>query len=108
MWLHLISSLDTEDINTIVDIFLPAIVRELSTGEGPSSIVKQLAGRLGKKLRRKIGDIEYSKMAAEAQTRLNVRRAERKKVGHFIYTLFFCSFTLYPAHSREGGVYLLT
>lgn len=87
MWLHLISSLETKDLNTVIDIFMPAIVRELSIGEGSSSPVKQLAGRLGKKLRRKVGDIEYSKMAAEAQTRLNVRRAERKKVIIFIYLI---------------------
>ncbi|XP_034830550.1 small subunit processome component 20 homolog [Maniola hyperantus] len=80
MWLHVISSLDTTDINRIVDVILPAIVRELSTGDGPSSAAKQLAGRLGKKLRRKIGEIEYGKMAAEVQTKLNIKRAERKKM----------------------------
>ncbi|XP_026487160.2 small subunit processome component 20 homolog [Vanessa tameamea] len=81
MWLHVISSLSPEEILTIIDVFLPPIVRELSTGEGMAATpAKQLAGRLGKKLRRKIGDIEYSKMAAEAQTRLNIKRAERKKL----------------------------
>ncbi|CAH2234809.1 jg13226 [Pararge aegeria aegeria] len=80
MWMHFISSMETDEINTIIDVILPVIVRELSTGDGPSSIAKQLAGRLGKKLRRKVGEIEYSKMAAEVQTRLNVRRAERKKI----------------------------
>lgn len=83
MWLHLVSSLETTDINSIVDVLLPPLVRELSTGDAmaPASPVKQLATRLGKKLRRKIGDIEYSKLLAEAQTRLNIRRAERKKVS---------------------------
>ncbi|XP_045535556.1 small subunit processome component 20 homolog [Papilio machaon] len=82
MWLHVISFLETDDINSIIDVILPPIVRELSTGDAstPATVAKQLAGRLGKKLRRKIGDIEYSKLVAEAQTRLNIRRAERKKV----------------------------
>ncbi|KAJ2937884.1 hypothetical protein O0L34_g18707 [Tuta absoluta] len=82
MWQHVISSLETEDISKIIDVILPPIVRELSTGDplAPASPVKQLANRLGKKLRRKIGDIEYSKLVAEAQTKLNVKRAERKKV----------------------------
>ncbi|CAG9093810.1 unnamed protein product [Plutella xylostella] len=81
-WMHLISSLENEDLNRVVDLMISPLVRELSTGDpmAPASLVRQLAGRLGKKLRRKIGDIEYSKLAAEAQTRLNVRRAERKKV----------------------------
>ncbi|OWR44952.1 hypothetical protein KGM_210874 [Danaus plexippus plexippus] len=78
MWLHIISSLETEDLLRLVDVILPPIVRELSLEQ--TSAVKQLAGRLGKKLRRKIGDIEYSKMAANVQTKLNMRRAERKKV----------------------------
>lgn len=82
-WMHLISSLENEDLNRVVDLMISPLVRELSTGDpmAPASLVRQLAGRLGKKLRRKIGDIEYSKLAAEAQTRLNVRRAERKKVN---------------------------
>ncbi|XP_049868874.1 small subunit processome component 20 homolog [Pectinophora gossypiella] len=82
MWQHVISSLSDEDLHKIVDVLLPPIVRELSTGDAmaPASAVRQLANRLGKKLRRKIGDIEYGKMVADAQTRLNIRRAERKKV----------------------------
>ncbi|CAK1596413.1 unnamed protein product [Parnassius mnemosyne] len=82
MWLHVISFLEQEDLNRVIDVILPPIVRELSTGDAstPATIAKQLAGRLGKKLRRKIGDIEYSKLVAEAQTRLNMRRAERKKI----------------------------
>ncbi|XP_068632256.1 small subunit processome component 20 homolog [Battus philenor] len=82
MWLHVISFMEPESLNKIMDVILPPIVRELSTGDAttPASLAKQLAGRLGKKLRRKIGDIEYSKLVAEAQTRLNKRRAERKKI----------------------------
>ncbi|XP_072931772.1 small subunit processome component 20 homolog [Epargyreus clarus] len=82
IWLHVISSFELEDLNKVVDVILPLIVRELSTGDAmaPASPVKQLAGRLGKKLRRKIGDIEYSKMAAEVQAKLNIKRAERKKI----------------------------
>ncbi|XP_041978665.1 small subunit processome component 20 homolog [Aricia agestis] len=80
MWQHVISSFETADIQRVVDVILPPIVRELSTGEGAASPAKQLAGRLGKKLRRKLGDIEFSKMAADVQTKLNIRRAERKKV----------------------------
>lgn len=82
MWLHVISFLEADDVNNVIDVILPPIVRELSTGDAatPATVAKQLAGRLGKKLRRKIGDIEYSKLVADAQTRLNVRRAERKKV----------------------------
>ncbi|XP_063380914.1 small subunit processome component 20 homolog isoform X2 [Cydia fagiglandana] len=83
MLLHLISSFETSDIlHSIVDILLPPLVREMSTGDpmAPASPVKQLATRVGKKLRRRIGDIEYGKLLAEAQTRLNIRRAERKKV----------------------------
>ncbi|CAB3248283.1 unnamed protein product [Arctia plantaginis] len=82
MWTHVISSLESEEINKIIDVILPPIVRELSTGDAasPASVAKQLAGRLGKKLRRKIGDIEYSKLVAEAQTKLNIKRAQRKKL----------------------------
>ncbi|XP_023944634.2 small subunit processome component 20 homolog [Bicyclus anynana] len=80
MWMHIISSLESDEVNTIIDVVLPPIVRELSTGDGPSSVAKQLARKVGKKLRRKVGEIEYSKMAAEVQSRLNVRRAERKKI----------------------------
>ncbi|PZC82298.1 hypothetical protein B5X24_HaOG210854 [Helicoverpa armigera] len=82
MWTHVISSLENEDVNKIVDVILPPIVRELSTGDAatPATVAKQLAGRLGKKLRRKIGDIEYSKLVAEAQMKLNIKRAERKKL----------------------------
>lgn len=82
MWLHLISALEASDVHNIVSVILPPLVRELSTGDSlaPASPARQLAGRLGKKLRRKIGDIEFSKLAAEAQTRLNIKRAERKKV----------------------------
>ncbi|CAG4990641.1 unnamed protein product [Colias eurytheme] len=82
MWIHFISTLEPEDINRIIDVMLPPVVRELSTGDAmsPSSVAKQLAGRIGKKLRRKIGDIEYSKLAAEVQTKLNIKRAERKKI----------------------------
>ncbi|XP_013199858.2 small subunit processome component 20 homolog [Amyelois transitella] len=82
MWMHLISSLETEVLHKIIDVILPPLVRELSTGDplSPASVAKQLASRLGKKLRRKIGDLEYSKMVADVQTRLNIRRAERKKL----------------------------
>ncbi|CAG9786029.1 unnamed protein product [Diatraea saccharalis] len=81
-WMHVISSLEQEDLYKVIDVILPPIVRELSVGDvgAPASPVKQLAGRLGKKLRRKIGDIEYSKLVAEVQTKLNVKRAERKKI----------------------------
>lgn len=81
MWIHLINLFEVEDMMKVVDIILAPVVRELSTGDAmaPASPAKQLAGRIGKKLRRKLGDIEYSKLAAVAQTRLNVRRAERKK-----------------------------
>ena len=83
MWTHVISLLEDDDVNKIVDVILPPIVRELSTGDAatPATAAKQLAGRLGKKLRRKIGEIEYSKLVAEAQMKLNIKRAERKKVG---------------------------
>ncbi|XP_050560675.1 small subunit processome component 20 homolog [Spodoptera frugiperda] len=82
MWTHVISSLESEDVNKVIDVILPPIVRELSTGDAatPATIAKQLAGRLGKKLRRKIGEIEYSKLVAEAQMKLNIKRAERKKL----------------------------
>ncbi|CAH0579423.1 unnamed protein product [Chrysodeixis includens] len=82
MWTHVISALEGDEVNKIVDVILPPIVRELSTGDAasPASVAKQLANRLGKKLRRKIGDIEYSKLVAEAQTKLNIKRAERKKL----------------------------
>ncbi|XP_075973802.1 small subunit processome component 20 homolog [Anticarsia gemmatalis] len=82
MWTHVISSLEGDEVNRIIDVILPPIVRELSTGDAatPATVAKQLAGRLGKKLRRKIGDIEYSKLVAEAQTKLNIKRAERKKL----------------------------
>ncbi|XP_053608053.1 small subunit processome component 20 homolog [Plodia interpunctella] len=82
MWVHLISSMDTEDLNKIIDVILPPIVRELSTGDplAPASAARQLANRVGKKMRRKIGELEYSKMVADVQMKLNIRRAERKKV----------------------------
>ncbi|CAK1547347.1 unnamed protein product [Leptosia nina] len=82
MWLHFIGLLETEDLNKIIDVILPPIVREVSTGDSatPATIGKQLASRLGKKLRRKIGEIEYGKLAAEVQTKLNIKRAERKKI----------------------------
>ncbi|CAH2980138.1 unnamed protein product [Chilo suppressalis] len=80
--LHTISSFEQQDLNQVIDVILPPIVRELSVGDvgAPASPAKQLASRLGKKLRRKIGDIEYSKLVAEVQTKLNVKRAERKKI----------------------------
>ncbi|KAM3959212.1 small subunit processome component 20 homolog [Aphomia sociella] len=82
MWMHVISLLDNEELNKVVDVMLPPIVRELSTGDAaaPASLPKQLAGRLGKKLRRKIGDVEYGKMVADVQMKLNIKRAERKKL----------------------------
>ncbi|CAH1645371.1 unnamed protein product [Spodoptera littoralis] len=82
MWTHVISALESQDVNKVIDVILPPIVRELSTGDAttPATIAKQLAGRLGKKLRRKIGEIEYSKLVAEAQMKLNIKRAERKKL----------------------------
>ncbi|CAH3906554.1 unnamed protein product [Pieris brassicae] len=82
MWLHFIGLLESEDLNKVVDVILPPIVREVSTGDAatPASVAKQLAGRLGKKLRRKIGEIEYGKLAADVQTKLNIKRAERKKI----------------------------
>ncbi|XP_059048570.1 small subunit processome component 20 homolog [Achroia grisella] len=82
MWMHVIGILETEELNKVVSVLLPPIVRELSTGDAqaPASLPKQLAGRLGKKLRRKIGDIEYGKMVSEVQMKLNIKRAERKKI----------------------------
>ncbi|XP_026753920.2 small subunit processome component 20 homolog [Galleria mellonella] len=82
MWMHVISIFETQDLNKVVNVLLPPIVRELSTGDpmAPASLPKQLASRLGKKLRRKIGDVEYGKMVAEVQMKLNIKRAERKKI----------------------------
>ncbi|VVC88993.1 unnamed protein product [Leptidea sinapis] len=82
MWLHFLNLLENDDLNKVVDVILPPIVREVSTGDlgAPASAARQLAGRLGKKLRRKLGEIEYGKMAADVQTKLNVKRAERKKL----------------------------
>lgn len=91
-WMHLISWLDPEELSHLTGILIPPIVRELSAfgavegGAGPVGVAKQLASRLAKKLRRKLGDVEYARLAAEAQTALNVRRAERKKVSCFNLT----------------------
>ncbi|KAL4717980.1 hypothetical protein ACJJTC_013019 [Scirpophaga incertulas] len=80
-WLHIVSAFDPADINSVVDIMLPPVIRELSVGApgAPATAAQQLAARLAKKLRRRIGDIEYAKLAAATQTKLNIKRAERKK-----------------------------
>ncbi|XP_012551247.2 small subunit processome component 20 homolog isoform X1 [Bombyx mori] len=82
MWIRMVGGLEADDVTGVLDVLLPPLVRELSTGDAaaPASIPKQLARRLARKIRRKIGEIEYSKLAAEAQTRLNIKRAERKKL----------------------------
>ncbi|GBP37217.1 Small subunit processome component 20 homolog [Eumeta japonica] len=78
-WLRLITLLNNDDIKHLLDIMLPSIVRELSTTEAPL-IAKQLAAKIGKKLRIRLGEIEYGKLVAAAQTKLNVKRSERKKI----------------------------
>ncbi|KOB71417.1 Small subunit processome component 20-like protein [Operophtera brumata] len=72
----------SDEVLSIVDVVLPPLVRELSTGDPAAATpARQLAARLGKKLRRKIGDIEYSKLkAAKRKLQLKEKKKQSKKI----------------------------
>ncbi|XP_011180810.2 small subunit processome component 20 homolog [Zeugodacus cucurbitae] len=77
----LITLLSVETLETLAPPLLGALVREMSEeDQNVDSDLRQLALRVGSRLRKRIGSDLYDKLRTRTQTTLMRRRAERKKV----------------------------
>lgn len=70
-----------ETLELLGPSLLSALVREMSEeDQNIDADLRQLALRVGSRLRKRMGSDVYDKLRAAAQMRLMVRRAERKKL----------------------------
>ncbi|XP_018794678.1 PREDICTED: small subunit processome component 20 homolog [Bactrocera latifrons] len=77
----LITLLNVEAVERLAPPLLGALVREMSEeDQNVDSDLRQLALRVGSRLRKRIGSDLYDKLRTRTQTSLMRRRAERKKV----------------------------
>lgn len=77
----LITLLSIESLELLGPSLLSALVREMSEeDQNIDQELRQLALRVGSRLRKRLGSDVYDKLRAGAQMKLMVRRAERKKL----------------------------
>uniref|UniRef100_A0A1A9W7R9 Small subunit processome component 20 homolog n=1 Tax=Glossina brevipalpis TaxID=37001 RepID=A0A1A9W7R9_9MUSC len=77
----LITLLTTESIEMLAPALLSSLVREMSEDDqNVDADLRQLALHVGSRLRKRIGSELYDKLRSEAQMKLMIRRAERKKI----------------------------
>jgi len=75
-----IALLDIDTINKLAFNILSPLIREMNEDDqNIDSKLRQLALRVGSKLRKRIGSDIYDKIRTEVQTKLMIKRAERRK-----------------------------
>lgn len=81
-WIEGLTELLTETlINKLAPTLLTPIVREMSDEDkNIDSKLRQLALKVGNSIRNKIGQDVYNLLRSQLQTKLVIRRAERKKI----------------------------
>lgn len=77
----MVTLLKNEVVQKIAQSLLSPLVREMSEeDQNIDPQLKQLAIRVGTRVKRRIGEDEYNSLRSKIQTSLNMRRAERRKV----------------------------
>uniref|UniRef100_A0A0C9R5L4 UTP20 protein n=1 Tax=Fopius arisanus TaxID=64838 RepID=A0A0C9R5L4_9HYME len=66
-------------LKSILFQLMSPLVREMMTTEESNAPLRQLSKEVGRMIKKRIEDDEYSKLLAKVQQKLDVKRAERKK-----------------------------
>lgn len=81
-WVEGVAELiSVETLKTLAPVLLTPITREMSEDDrNIDPKLRQLAIKVGNTIRKKIGDDEYQSLRTQLQTKLMMKRAERKKL----------------------------
>ncbi|XP_068083874.1 small subunit processome component 20 homolog [Anabrus simplex] len=69
-----------EELQDVVQHLFAPLVREMSNEEESYADLRRLAKEVAKMIKQKVGVEEYSRLLMKLQTRLSIRRADRKKL----------------------------
>lgn len=75
-----ISTISLDYLRPIMFHIMGPLVRELSSGENGNAQLKQLSKEVTGLVKKKMDANEYQELLRKVEMRLNIRRAERKKV----------------------------
>ena len=76
----ILSTVPIDYLKPILFHLMGPLAREMSTIEVSNAPLRQLSKEVASIIKKNIGPDDYTKLLSRAQTRLDVRRAERKKI----------------------------
>lgn len=75
----IVLKLDKESIQPVLHHIMAPLVRELNLAENEGTPLYRVAKETANYIKRKIGSEEYNNLLAKLTTRMNIKRAERRK-----------------------------
>lgn len=75
----LVVKLEPATLQPLLPLIMAPIVRELTMPENEDSTLKKVAKEVANFVKKRIGSEEYNRLLNSLTTKLQVRRAERKK-----------------------------
>ncbi|KAL6428059.1 hypothetical protein ACFW04_008441 [Cataglyphis niger] len=75
-----VTTIPIEHLNTILFNIMSPLVREIAITEGTNTELRRLAKEVVAMIKKSIGNEEYIKLLNRVQQKLDIKRAERKKV----------------------------
>jgi U3 small nucleolar RNA-associated protein 20 len=74
-----VALLEPDAIKAVAKSLLTPLIREMADGDHVNKTLQNQAVKVGNSIKAKIGDNEYSKLLLELQSRMNIKKLERKK-----------------------------
>jgi len=87
----IVTTVPMEYLNTILFNIMSPLVREMATTEETNVELRQLAKEVATMIKKSIGNEEYVKLLNRVQQKLDIKKAERKKVRAQQVNLFYIS-----------------
>lgn len=76
----IVTTVPVEYLNTILFSIMSPLVRELATTEASNADIRRLAKEVTSMIKKTIGNEEYVKLLNRVQQKLDIKKAERKRV----------------------------
>jgi len=94
----IITTVPMEYLNTILFNIMSPLVREMATTEETNVELRQLAKEVAIMIKKSIGNEEYVKLLNRVQQKLDIKKAERKKVRAQQVNLFYIFINFYKRY----------
>lgn len=98
------ATVPVEYLNAILFSIMSPLVREIATTEESNAELRQLAKEIASMIKKSIGNEEYVKLLNRVQQKLDIKRAERKRIRaqqvilYLVFYIFIRYFTYIYIH----------